>query len=46
MARHRVKALLHSVYDQPGAGAVHAQFVRVLDALAQQLPAPSSRGSA
>src|SRR3954452_2922575 len=28
-----VKTLLHSVYDQPDAAAVHAQFDRVLDAL-------------
>jgi transposase-like protein len=33
-----VKALLHSVYDQPDAEAVHAQFDRVLDALAEKLP--------
>jgi len=33
-----VKALLHSVYDQPDADAVHAQFDRVLDALAEKLP--------
>jgi putative transposase len=34
-----VKALLHSVYDQPDAEAVHAQFDRVLDALTGKLPA-------
>jgi putative transposase len=34
-----VKALLHSVYDQPDTDAVHAQFDRVLDALAEKLPA-------
>jgi len=34
-----VKALLHSIYDQPDADAVHAQFNRVLDALAEKLPA-------
>jgi transposase-like protein len=34
-----VKALLHSIYDQPDAEAVHAQFDRVLDALAEKLPA-------
>jgi transposase-like protein len=34
-----VKALLHSVYDQPDAAAVHAQFDRILDALAEKLPA-------
>jgi transposase-like protein len=33
-----VKALLHSVYDQPDAEAVHAQYDRVLDALAEKLP--------
>ena len=34
-----VKALLHSVYDQPDATAVHAQFDRILDALGEKLPA-------
>jgi putative transposase len=33
-----VKAMLHSVYDQPDAASVHAQFDRVLDALADKLP--------
>ena len=33
-----VKALLHSVYDQPDAESVHAQFDRVLDTLADKLP--------
>src|SRR4051794_20022999 len=33
-----VKALLHSVYDQPDADAVHAQFDRVVDALTGKLP--------
>jgi putative transposase len=33
-----VKALLHSVYDQPDAGSVHAQFDRVVDALEGKLP--------
>src|SRR6266576_1124897 len=33
-----VKALLHSVYDQPDAEAVHAQFDRILDALVDKLP--------
>ena len=33
-----VRALLHSVYDQPDASSVHAQFGRVLDALADKLP--------
>ena len=34
-----VRALLHSVYDQPDASAVHAQYDRVLDALGDKLPA-------
>src|SRR3954464_10912882 len=34
-----VKALLHSVYDQPDAESVHAQFDRILDALDGKLPA-------
>jgi putative transposase len=33
-----VRALLHSIYDQPDADAVHAQFDRVVDALADKLP--------
>jgi putative transposase len=33
-----VRALLHSVYDQPDATSVHAQFDRVLDALEEKLP--------
>jgi transposase-like protein len=33
-----VKALLHSIYDQPDAEAVHAQFNRVVDALIEKLP--------
>src|SRR3954452_3337182 len=33
-----VRALLHSVDDQPDAASVHAQFDRVLDALADKLP--------
>ncbi|MEC5192353.1 transposase-like protein [Arthrobacter sp. MP_M7] len=33
-----VKTLLYLVYDQPDAAGVHAQFDRVLDALAQKLP--------
>lgn len=32
------KALLHSIYDQPDADAVHAQFDRVIDAFAEKLP--------
>jgi len=34
-----VKALLHSVYDQPDAEAVHAQYDRILEALTDKLPA-------
>jgi putative transposase len=34
-----VKALLHSVYDQPDAPAVHAQFDRIIDTLTEKLPA-------
>ncbi|GEL17647.1 transposase for insertion sequence element IS1081 [Pseudonocardia asaccharolytica DSM 44247 = NBRC 16224] len=34
-----VRALLGSVYDQPDAASVHAQFDRVLDTLAEKLPA-------
>src|SRR3954454_20518768 len=34
-----VRALLHSVYDQPDAASVHAQFDRVLDALTDKFPA-------
>ena len=34
-----VKALLHSIYDQPDAESVHAQFDRVVDALHEKLPA-------
>jgi putative transposase len=34
-----VKALLHSVYDQPDAQAVQDQFDRILDALTDKLPA-------
>ena len=33
-----VRALLHSVYDQPDTASVHAQFDRVLDALGEKLP--------
>jgi transposase-like protein len=33
-----VKALLHSIYDQPDSESVHAQFDRVVDALAEKLP--------
>ena len=34
-----VKALLHSVYDQPDADAVNAQFDRIVEALSEKLPA-------
>jgi putative transposase len=34
-----VKALLHSVYDQPDPEAVHAQFDRILETLEGKLPA-------
>jgi transposase-like protein len=34
-----VKAMLHSVYDQPDAPAVQAQFDRLLDYVAEKLPA-------
>ena len=34
-----VKAMLHSVYDQPDADAVHAQFDRLLDYVDGKLPA-------
>jgi transposase-like protein len=34
-----VKAMLHSIYDQPDAKSVHAQFDRVTDTLAEKLPA-------
>ena len=34
-----VKALLHSIYDQPDTGSVHAQFDRVLEGLHDKLPA-------
>lgn len=33
-----VKAMLHSVYDQPDAAAVNAQFDRTLDYVAEKLP--------
>ena len=33
-----VKAMLHSVYDQPDATAVHAQFDRLLDYVQAKLP--------
>ena len=31
--------MLHSIYDQPDAKAVHAQFDRVIDTLDEKLPA-------
>jgi transposase-like protein len=34
-----VKAMLHSVYDQPDADSVHAQFDRLLDYVSEKLPA-------
>jgi putative transposase len=34
-----VKTLLHSVYDQPDADSVHAQFDRLVEAVAEKLPA-------
>ena len=34
-----VKAMLHSVYDQPDAASVHAQFDRLLDYVEGKLPA-------
>ena len=33
-----VRALLHSVYDQPDATAVHDQFDKLLETVAQKLP--------
>lgn len=33
-----VKALLHSVYDQPDAEAVHAQLDRIVETLTEKLP--------
>jgi putative transposase len=34
-----VKTLLHSVYDQPDAVSVHAQFDRLIEAVTDKLPA-------
>jgi putative transposase len=34
-----VKAMLHSVYDQPDADAVHAQYDKLLDTVTAPLPA-------
>ena len=33
-----VRTLLHSVYDQPDAASVHAQYDRLIDAIASKLP--------
>ncbi len=33
-----VKTMLHSVYDQPDAEAVHAQFDKLLQAVTERLP--------
>jgi len=33
-----VKTLLHSVYDQPDADSVHAQFDRLVETVAEKLP--------
>jgi putative transposase len=33
-----VKTLLHSVYDQPDAASVHAQYDRLVDAVQEKLP--------
>ncbi|MGQ5587090.1 transposase, partial [Micrococcus sp. EWR3.9.1] len=33
-----VKAMLHSVYDQPDAASVNAQFDRLLDYVSEKLP--------
>jgi transposase-like protein len=33
-----VKTMLHSVYDQPDAASVHAQYDRLVDAVAGRLP--------
>jgi putative transposase len=33
-----VKTMLHSVYDQPDAASVHAQYDRLIEAVAAQLP--------
>jgi putative transposase len=32
------RTLLHSVYDQPGAASVHAQYDRLIDAITEKLP--------
>lgn len=33
-----VRTLLHSVYDQPDSESVHAQYDRIIEALAEKLP--------
>jgi transposase-like protein len=33
-----VKTLLHSVYDQPDADSVHAQYDRLIEAISEKLP--------
>jgi putative transposase len=33
-----VRAMLHSVYDQPDTASVHAQYDRLLEAVADKLP--------
>ena len=33
-----VKTMLHSVYDQPDAASVHAQYDRLVDAVQEKLP--------
>jgi transposase-like protein len=33
-----VKTMLHSVYDQPDAASVHAQYDRLVEAVADKLP--------
>jgi putative transposase len=37
-----VKTMLHSVYDQPDAASVHAQYDRLIDAIAGKLPAAAA----
>jgi putative transposase len=34
-----MRTLLHSVYDQPDAASVHAQYDRLIDAVTEKLPA-------
>ncbi len=42
MAQPWVLTLLRTVYDQPDATSVHAQFDRVLDALEAKFPAAAA----